>query len=165
MRVAFCSRKLTASQVSGWTPREKETYAVVLALQKWASWIGLQPVLVLTDHKSLESWATEVLDTPSGPAGRRARWHELLSKFEVSVAYIPGKDNVVAEALSRWAYTASQAFADASIHGSEKDDAEMRQIIGQKRKMEWACSVIKIQEVIPTLEERGKELLEKEGKH
>ena len=71
--VAFCSRKLTPGQVRTWSPREKETYAIVLALQKWASWIGLQPILVLTDHKSLESWATEVLDTPSGPAGRRAR--------------------------------------------------------------------------------------------
>jgi len=73
--VAFCSRKLTASQARGWSPREKETYAVILALLKWSSWIGLQPILVLTDHKALEHWATEVLDTPSGPAGRRAPWH------------------------------------------------------------------------------------------
>ena len=51
--VAFCSRKLTPGQLK-WTPRGKETYAVVLALSKWASWIGLQPVLVLTDHNSLE---------------------------------------------------------------------------------------------------------------
>ena len=87
--VAFCSRKLTESQARGWSAREKETYAVVLALQKWASWIGLQPVLVLTDHKALESWTKEALDTPSGPAGRRARWHELLSRFDLSVQYIP----------------------------------------------------------------------------
>ena len=58
---------------------------MVLALQKWASWIGLQPALVLTDHKSLESWATETLDTMSGPVGRRARWHEHLSKFDLGV--------------------------------------------------------------------------------
>ena len=89
--MAFCYSKLTPGQVRSWTAREKETYAVILALQKWASWIGLQPVLVLTDHKALESWATEILDTPSGPAGRRARWHELLSKFDVTVTYIPGR--------------------------------------------------------------------------
>ena len=62
--VAFCSRKLTAIQARGWSPREKETYAVILALMKWASWIGLQPVLILTDHKALEHWATEQLETP-----------------------------------------------------------------------------------------------------
>jgi len=71
--VAFCSRKLTSGQMKTWSPREKETYTIVLALHKWASYIGLQPVLVLTDHKALEAWATEHLDTPSGPAGRRAR--------------------------------------------------------------------------------------------
>ena len=129
--VAFCSRKLTEGQYLRWTPREKETYAVVLALMKWASWIGLQPVLILTDHKSLEQWATEVLDTPSGPAGRRARWHELLSKFDLHVAYIPGKDNVVPDALSRWAYPASKAFADTSVHGSDQDDEDMRALIKQ----------------------------------
>jgi hypothetical protein len=50
------SRKLTGSQ-RNWVPREQETYAIILALQKWETWIGFQPVLVLTDHKALESWA------------------------------------------------------------------------------------------------------------
>ena len=63
--VAFMSRKLTGSQLN-WVPREQETYAIILALQKWESWIGLQPVLVLTDHKALQSWAKEVLDPHQG---------------------------------------------------------------------------------------------------
>ena len=98
--VAFFSRKLGKSQLN-WTPREKETYAVVEALKKWAGWIGLQPVVITTDHKSLEDWVHEKMDTPSGPAGRRARWHEILSKFDLTVQYVPGRDNVVAEAMSR----------------------------------------------------------------
>ena len=75
--VAFMSRKLTGSQ-RNWVPREQETYAIILALLKWQSWIGLNDVLVLTDHKALESWYNEHLDTPSGPLGRRGRWHEIL---------------------------------------------------------------------------------------
>ncbi len=67
--VAFMSRKLTGSQ-RNWVPREQETYAIILALQEWESWIGLQPVLILTDHKALESWAKEVLDPPP----QRSRW-------------------------------------------------------------------------------------------
>ncbi len=63
--VAFLSRKLTKGQ-QNWVPRGQETYAIVLALKKWESWIGMQPVLILTDHKALESWAREVLDTPAG---------------------------------------------------------------------------------------------------
>ena len=103
--VAFMSRKLTSTQ-RNWVAREQETYAIILALQKWESWIGLQKVLVLTDHKALESWAREVLDTPSGPLGRRSRWHQLLSKYDLTVGYIPGKNNTIADILSRWAYPA-----------------------------------------------------------
>ena len=35
----------------------------------------------------------------------------------------------MADALSRWAYPASKAFADTSIHGSEEDDEIMRGFI------------------------------------
>lgn len=169
--VAFCSRKLTPGQAQRWPPREKETYAIVLALEKWASWIGLQPVLVLTDHKSLESWATETLDTPSGPAGRRGRWHERLSRFDIEVAYIAGKDNVVADALSRWAYPASKAFADTSIHGSDQDAEEMEALIQEERREERQCQVLFVRDIMARLLDHarvrvasvGRELCEGEG--
>ena len=73
------------------------------ALRKWGGLIGFQPVVVTTDHKALENWVTEHVDTPSGPRGRRARWHETLSQFDITVVYVPGPDNVVADAMSRWA--------------------------------------------------------------
>ena len=141
--VAFMSRKLAKGQ-RNWTPREQETYAIVLALQKWESWIGNQPVLVLTDHKALESWAKEVLDTPSGPLGRRSRWHQIFSRFDLSVGYIPGSQNLIPDILSRWAYPASQAFRDISKHGTEEDDAEMRDIIREEREEERQCMWIKL---------------------
>ena len=124
---------------------------VVVELQKWASWIGLQPVLILTDHKALEHWTTEHIDTPSTPSGRRARWHELLSKFDISVAYIPGKDNVVADALSRWAYPASKAFADTSIHGSEQDAEEMEALIQEELREGRCCEVFFVSDVMASL--------------
>ena len=105
--VAFMSRKLTTSQSRTCDVRDREAYAVVSALEKWAGWIGQQPVLILTDHKTLQSWTHEILQDPMGPSGRRARWHQKLSQFRLSVQYIKGKDNVVADALSRWAYPAS----------------------------------------------------------
>ena len=136
--VAFMSRKLTGSQ-RNWTPREQETYAIIAALLKWESWIGLQPVLVLTDHKSLESWAKEVLDTPSGPLGRRSRWHQILSKFDLSVGYIPGKENMIADILSRWAYPASQAMRDISKHGTAQDKEEVASLLHEEMEEEANC--------------------------
>ena len=126
--VAFFSRKLGGSQLN-WTPREKETYAIVSSLRKWAGWIGFQPVLIRTDHRSLEDWVGEHVDTPSGPRGRRARWHETLSQFNLEVQYLPGKDNIVADAMSRYAYPASSAREDVSFHGSADAKEEMRKII------------------------------------
>jgi hypothetical protein len=129
--VSFFSRKLGQSQLN-WTPREKETYAIVASLRKWAGWVGFQPVLVKTDHRSLENWVSENIDTPSGPRGRRARWHETLSQFNLEVQYIPGKDNTVADAMSRFAYPASSSREDVSFHGSARADAEVRKLIEQE---------------------------------
>ena len=68
-----------------WTPREKEAYANVLALRNWAAYIALHPVTVCTDHQSLHSWHREHVDTPSGPASRRARLHKTLAKLHLTV--------------------------------------------------------------------------------
>ena len=76
--IGFMSRKPTESQMETWDLRGKECYAIISALEKWAGWIGLQPVVILTDHKALENWTTEVLETTFGIAGRRARRHQKL---------------------------------------------------------------------------------------
>ena len=104
-----------------WSPREQETYAIICALKKYQSWVGTNRVEVLTDHRSLEYWATEHIDTVASPAGRRARWHEFLSLFDLHVSYLPGKHNTVADALSRWAYPASEGLQSTNIHGTEQD--------------------------------------------
>ena len=134
--VAFWSRVLAEGQRRTWTPREKEAYAIVMALRKWAGYIALHPVTVCTDHQSLQSWHKEHVDTPSGPASRRARWHETLAKFDLTVVYIPGKDNTVADCLSRWAYPASKGMQDISAHGDEAETAEAKRIIEMERLME-----------------------------
>ena len=72
------------------------------------------------------------MDTPSGPAGRRARWDEILSKFDLTVQYVPDKDNVVADAMSRFAYPACKTFQDESRHGSVAARAEVKQIIEEE---------------------------------
>ena len=66
--VAFWSRVLAEGQRRNWTAREKETFAIICALRKWSGHVGLQPIVVCTDHQSLQSWHKEHVDTPSGPA-------------------------------------------------------------------------------------------------
>ena len=68
--VAFYSRKLQGKKANGltkkldtgkyaWTPREKQTYAIVCCLLKFQSWIGSQEVTVQTDHSAIVEWYEE----------------------------------------------------------------------------------------------------------
>ena len=134
--VAFWSRILAEGQCRTWTAREKETYAIVCWLRKWSGHIGLQPVVVCTDHQSLQSWHKEHVDTPLGLVARRARWHETFAKFDLSVVYVPGKDNTVADCLSRWAYPAGKASMDISSHGDAEETEEAKRIIEMEKAME-----------------------------
>ena len=53
--VAFWSRVLAEGQRHTWTAREKKTYAISCALPKYSSHISLQPIVVCTEHPSLQS--------------------------------------------------------------------------------------------------------------
>lgn len=119
--VAFFSRKLQANQ-RNWSTREKETYGLIAALHKYRSWIGTKVyVKALTDHQALVSWFREDLGTVSGPVGRRGRWHEFLSQFDIEVIYTKGKEHIAPDAMSRWAYPACLHAGDVTLHGSEAD--------------------------------------------
>jgi len=101
-------------------------YAIVKCLHTWSGIIDFQPIVVQTDHRALEHWVTEHVDTPSGPRGRRGCWHEILSQFDLPIEYFPGKDSFVADAMPGYAYSATSAKHDISGHGSAiaKNDAE-----------------------------------------
>jgi len=119
--VTFFIRKLQRSPgrgQNGWSVHEKETYAILLTLQKFRSWLAssVVQIKVLTDHKSLQHWYHEDLNKMVGATGRRGRLHEFLSQFSIEIIYVPGKDHQVSDALSRWAYPAGLE-PDVSFHG------------------------------------------------
>ena len=87
--VDFWSQVLVEGQRRMWSAREKETYAIVWALRKRSGHIRLPPVVVCTDHQSLQSWQKEHVDTPSGPAARRAQGQETFAKFKLYMS--PGR--------------------------------------------------------------------------
>ena len=93
-------------------------------------------MVVCTDHQSLQSWDKKRVDTPSGPASRRARWHETFATLDLSVVYVPGKDNTVADCRSRWAYPAGKALMDISSHGNAEGTEEAKRIIEMEKAME-----------------------------
>nr|GEZ43773.1 hypothetical protein [Tanacetum cinerariifolium] len=70
--------------------------AVVFALRLWRHYLYGVKCTVFTDHKSLQY----ILDQKELNM-RQQRWIELLSDYDCEIRYHPGKDNVVADALSR----------------------------------------------------------------
>uniref|UniRef100_A0A670HKZ8 Gypsy retrotransposon integrase-like protein 1 n=1 Tax=Podarcis muralis TaxID=64176 RepID=A0A670HKZ8_PODMU len=94
---AFFSRKLNKSE-RNYTVYDRELLAIHEAFRRWRHLlIGAQhKVQVCTDHKNLEYWRTaRVLNQ------RQVRWAQEFSKFHFEICYVPGPENVRADALSR----------------------------------------------------------------
>jgi hypothetical protein len=92
--VAFMSRTLSDSQIAHWTTTEKEGFAIVAALQKFEHLLRDIHFTLRTDHRNL-TFMNESFK------GRVIRWKLAIQEFDFSVEHIPGKDNVVADHLSR----------------------------------------------------------------
>jgi hypothetical protein len=93
--VAFFSRTMNPHEQNYHT-QEQELLAIVEALRHWRSYLHGQTFNVFTDHASLQYLATQERLSP-----RQVRWLERLVEFDFKISHLPGKTNVVADALSR----------------------------------------------------------------
>lgn len=97
--VAFYSKTMMPAELNYGIP-DKELLAVVLALKTWRpELVGQQrkePFLVITDHLALETFSLkQQLNL------RQAGWASLFSEYNFVITFRPGKENVLADALSR----------------------------------------------------------------
>ena len=60
----------------------------------------------------------------------------MLAKFDLSVVYVPGEDNSVADCLICWAYPAGKPWMDISMNGDAEETAEATRIIESERLLE-----------------------------
>jgi hypothetical protein len=68
----------------------------MLALKLWRHYLVGRNFELKTDHQSLKH-----LFTQRDMNARKRRWGEFMSEYDFGISYIKGKENVVADALSR----------------------------------------------------------------
>lgn len=93
--IAFYSQKLNGCQ-RNYSVTEKECLAAVMAIKRFRAYVELMSFTVITDHASLK-WLMNMKDL----SGRLARWSLQLQTFSFEIEHRRGKDNVVADMLSR----------------------------------------------------------------
>jgi hypothetical protein len=93
--VAYAS-KVNNPTVAKYSISELECLAVVWAVRLFRSHLYGRKFVIVTDHVELK-W----LMTCKEPAGRLHRWALTLQEFDFEVVYRPGRENSVADVLSR----------------------------------------------------------------
>ncbi|CAH8582717.1 unnamed protein product [Dicrocoelium dendriticum] len=96
--IAYASRKLSAAELS-YSAGEKEALACVWACEKWNLFLFGRPFTLRTDHAALTSLLTR------GTNGIRPlrihRWYARLLTYDFQIKFRPGRENQVADGLSR----------------------------------------------------------------
>jgi enoyl-CoA hydratase/carnithine racemase len=97
--IAFYSASMNSAE-QNYEIHDKEMLAIIRALQEWRPELeGIRqvgPFEVITDHRALQYFMTS-----KKLNARQARWAEFLSRFDFQIQYRPGKENTLADALSR----------------------------------------------------------------
>lgn len=93
--IAFMSKKMLPAE-KNYPVHEQEELAIICALRKWRHHLHGPRFKVITDHHSLKYLATQ-----PNLSTRQSRWADFLAEFDMEIEYRPGRENVVADALSR----------------------------------------------------------------
>ena len=107
--VAFMSRTFQCSEVH-YPAVEKEATAIVKAVRKWSHLLSRQHFTLITDQRSVAF----MLDNRKRTKIKNNKiqcWRLELASFGYTIKYRPGRDNVVADSLTR-AYCASMSTSN-----------------------------------------------------
>jgi len=109
---AFHSRCLNKGQTN-YTTTDKELLAIVDSLGHFRGELQGHKVIVLTNHKPLVKFMTIWQDKQ-----RKIKWQQVMSEFDITIEHIEGKDNFIADTLSRAGTYKGSASPSSSVFSS-----------------------------------------------
>jgi len=91
----FHSRKFNPTQFY-WPTIQKELFAIYNSIKHFQNVLSGHFFVVLTNHRPLLNFMSQRQDN-----AMRQRWQEFMMIFDFIIEYIEGKENIIADALSR----------------------------------------------------------------
>lgn len=115
--LAFFSRKLTSTQRK-YSPYDRELLAIYESIKYFRHWLEATHFTIYTDHKPL-CYAFHERKSKCSP--RQYRHLDFISQFSTDIQHIAGKDNVVADTLSRIEELQSPVDLEVLANAQEAD--------------------------------------------
>lgn len=114
--IAFLSKALGKKHM-GLSTYEKEMLAIIMAVQKWRTYLLGHQFIIKTDHQALKHIMEQKITTHI-----QQKWLYKLLGFDYIIAYKKGKENLAAGALSRVHEGNVECAAVSSIRPVWKDE-------------------------------------------
>lgn len=118
--IVFISKTLNDTE-RRYATNEREAYAIVWALQNLKNYLyGRSDTIVLTDHQPITFSIKH-----ENPNNKLRRWYAFMEECGVTLRYKPGKENVVADALSRQYQINANTIDNETIHSNVSSPAQI----------------------------------------
>lgn len=116
--LAFFSRKLSSAQKK-YSPYDRELLAIYEAIKYFKHMVEARTFVVMTDHKPLTFAFTKLRDSCSP---RQFRYLDFISQYTTDIRFVAGRDNVVADTLSRINEVTLPIDYQSLAHAQKTDD-------------------------------------------
>ncbi|GBN41252.1 Retrovirus-related Pol polyprotein from transposon 17.6, partial [Araneus ventricosus] len=126
--IAFLSMKLSKSQ-RNWSTYDRELYAIYASIKKFRHMLEGRNFSIYTDHKPL---IFAFKQKPEKCSPRQLRHLDYISQFSTDIRHVNGKDNIIADTLSRIeidAITAPPNLDYKKIAQEQLNDSELEQLL------------------------------------
>ena len=151
--IAFLSKKFLPAE-SNYVVHDKEMLAIICALKEWRHYLHGVKFTIITDNISLKWFKTK--ETLSQ---RQVRWMEILQQYDMEIQHQKGKENVVADGLSRRPDHRLEAFKERSLENENRksenqvlvDSCIDKDELATKMEVLHALPVEKSQLVVPAI--------------